>query len=701
MKRKLRPVKTPKLKEVALKEKLKLEEKLAQEAEDDDYENIANVGSDSEDELEAIHRINNVNTEDSGYEDDELPEKELLPEIDPVYDSDETDEEENAVGSIPLEWYEEHDHMGYDKDGNKIMKPSKSELDTLLSQLDDPETAQSVFDKFKQANIKLGKEELELIRNVASGSYPQEPADEPTVEWFTSQVSPMPLSAAPEPKRRFVPSKWEARKIMKIVRAIRKGLFDPNKKITKETGPYKIWNEDDESNISSTHLPAPKALLPDHAHSYNPPAEYVMTENEIKEWEQMDPEDRDYNFIIKKYNNLRSVPGYNRFIQERFERCLDLYLCPRVKGKTIHTDPDKLLPKLPDPRDLQPFPQTLVITYKGHNDKVRCISVDPAGVFLASGAEDGVLKIWEISSGRCLQTVEFPSAILALVWNPNKSYGILAVSCGTTITLFNAKVHSRLIKESNESLITSGNTAKSNNQYATWRVPSKDEQNRGELMQIELHKAATSVSWHRRGDYFVSVSPEATSSAAVQIHQITKRQSLCPFKKFKSQVQHVVFHPSKPILFVATKQHVLVYELTKQERLKTLMSGVKWISSIDIHPLGDNLIIGSYDRRLCWFDLDLSSMPYKTLRYHNHAVRKVVYHKKYPLFVSCGDDGRVNVFHGKVFPDDLMRQPMIVPVKVINAHSVVGNHGTLDCEFHPTQPWLFSSGADNTVKLFT
>jgi hypothetical protein len=25
--------------------------------------------------------------------------------------------------------------------------------------------------------------------------------------------------------------------------------------------------------------------------------------------------------------------------------------------------------------------------------------------------------------------------------------------------------------------------------------------------------------------------------------------------------------------------------------------------------------MGSYDRRLCWFDLDLSSKPYRTLRY--------------------------------------------------------------------------------------
>ena len=42
------------------------------------------------------------------------------------------------------------------------------------------------------------------------------------VPFFTSIPMIHPLSSAPEPKRRFVPSKWEHEKIMKIVRAIRK-----------------------------------------------------------------------------------------------------------------------------------------------------------------------------------------------------------------------------------------------------------------------------------------------------------------------------------------------------------------------------------------------------------------------------------------------------------------------------------------------
>ena len=30
---------------------------------------------------------------------------------------------------------------------------------------------------------------------------------------------------------------------------------------------------------------------------------------------------------------------------------------------------------------------------------------------------------------------------------------------------------------------------------------------------------------------------------------------------------------------------------------------------------GDNVIVGSRERKLCWFDVDLSSQPYKTLEY--------------------------------------------------------------------------------------
>ena len=78
-----------------------------------------------------------------------------------------------------------------------------------------------------------------------------------------------------------------------------------------------------------------------------------------------------------------------------------------------------------------------------------------------------------------------------------------------------------------------------------------------------------------------------------------------------------------------------------------LTSGAKHLSSIAIHPGGDNVITGTYDKKVQWFDLDLSTLPYQVLRYHQGGVRDVQYHRRYPLFASCGDDNNVTVSHGR------------------------------------------------------
>ena len=52
---------------------------------------------------------------------------------------------------------------------------------------------------------------------------------------------------------------------------------------------------------------------------------------------------------------------------------------------------------------------------------------------------------------------------------------------------------------------------------------------------------------------------------------------------------------------------------------------------------------------MAWFDLDLSTKPYRSLRYHGQAVRGVAFHARHPLFASASDDGAAHVFHGMVY----------------------------------------------------
>ncbi len=125
----------------------------------------------------------------------------------------------------------------------------------------------------------------------------------------------------------------------------------------------------------------------------------------------------------------------------------------------------------------------------------------------------------------------------------------------------------------------------------------------------------------------------ASLTFVIFVHvQLSKGKTQYPFSKSPGNVQSISFHPSRPFLFVVTQQHVKVFHLIEQKMVKKLMSGCKWLSSIDIHPSGDHVIVGSYDRRVVWFDMDLSSTPYKTLKFHEKAVRNVQFHRYVPIF---------------------------------------------------------------------
>jgi hypothetical protein len=60
---------------------------------------------------------------------------------------------------------------------------------------------------------------------------------------------------------------------------------------------------------------------------------------QLKVWnkQKTTPWKRKLHFIPQKYNSLRTVPAYDRFINERFQRCLDLYLCPRARKMRVST----------------------------------------------------------------------------------------------------------------------------------------------------------------------------------------------------------------------------------------------------------------------------------------------------------------------------------------------------------------------------
>lgn len=733
-----------------------LNQLLGEEEDPSDYDSEDFSDEPKEDELSGIN-IKSLSVSDpktinsiSKFSDGSI--RILKPEIEPKYDSDDSDVENfNTIGNIPISAYDEMPHIGYDINGKRIMRPAKgSALDQLLESIDLPEGWTGLLDQNTGNSLKLTDEELELIRKIQQQENTDENINpyEPLIDWFTKDEEIMPLTAIPEPKRRFIPSKHEAKRIMKIVRAIREGRIIPPNKVQQQAKEddqfnFDLWQDEIEIPDHIMNLRAPKLPPPTNEESYNPPEEYLLTEEEKSNWLKQSPIDRERNFLPQKYNSLRQVPGYKESIRERFERSLDLYLAPRIRHNKLNIDPDSLIPDLPSPKDLRPFPIRCSTIYQGHTNKIRTISIDPQGIWLATGSDDGSVRIWEVLTGRQVfkiilinKEINHEDHIESLEWNPDSNSGILSVCVGENIYLivppifgFDIENTGKLRIESGWGYDTFGNKKKdlkistqddedaedaedaeleeenatsveSKKEVAKWYPPNSEQAAMGISAIIQCRKTIKKISWHRKGDYFVTVSPDSKNTA-VLIHQVSKHLSQSPFKKSKGIIMDVKFHPFKPQLFVASQRQIKIYDLSQQILLKKLMPGVRLLSSIDIHPRGDNLLACSYDKRVLWHDLDLSSTPYKTLRYHEKAVRSIKFHKgNLPLFASASDDGNIHIFHGTVY-DDLMTNPLLVPLKKLTGHKIINQIGILDLIWHPKQPWLFSAGADGTARLWT
>ena len=326
-----------------------------------------------------------------------------------------------------------------------------------------------ITDYMNNKSVKLSTADLELLRRVRAGKFADSSID-PFADYdvdFGNAGFEHPLSAAPEPKSRFVPSKWERLKVSKFIQALKKGWMKTLAEKKKEAEDkdkqfdraWDIWQDESIVSWKPRRMPkpiaAPKRDLPGHAESYNPAEEYLFDEQEKKKWLEAEEEDRQLNYIPQKTDALRKVPLYEELIKEHFERCLDLYTCPRLFKKKVNvSDPSKLIPELPSPNDLKPFPTKVSIDFNFHTCCVRSISISPNGLFLASGDDNSNLVIWNLKTTKIMRKYIMPNKVVDKVdWCPNSQWCLIAVANEDKVHLVAPALYSKQVNSATKDLL--------------------------------------------------------------------------------------------------------------------------------------------------------------------------------------------------------------------------------------------------------
>ncbi|POM74727.1 hypothetical protein PHPALM_8271, partial [Phytophthora palmivora] len=123
--------------------------------------------------------------------------------------SSDDEENVNTIGNVPLRWYEDYDHIGYNVDGKKIMKSNNGDgIDNAIAAKDDPNYDRTVYDAYNDRKIVISDRDMEIIRRMQAGAFahPEFEAYPDYVDIYSSNKIIHSMGNDLEPKSRFLPS---------------------------------------------------------------------------------------------------------------------------------------------------------------------------------------------------------------------------------------------------------------------------------------------------------------------------------------------------------------------------------------------------------------------------------------------------------------------------------------------------------------
>ena len=622
--------------------------------------------------------------------------------------SDDSSDEEVLVrtGDVPENWYDGMEHVGYDINSNKVLKnPEEDEIEKFIKKANDKNWWREIYDSKNNSSVYLSDKDLEIINRIRQGKMANKKVGED--DYFEDDLPYQihPMSNQIPSKKKFGFSRNEQKTINRLVYLYKNGLMPMEKPKKTEQKIYDIWEFEDENDLSQYRpgfgFQIPKRELPDNEESYN------TKEN-------------------KDGGILRRIPRYDNLIEEELERCCDLFLSARTIRKKLDLKENDVLPDLPKPEELRPFPTKECMVYKGHESSIRDICCDPNGNVLISADNGNLVFFWDILTGKIITKFDLKEKVRKI--NINKFLKLIVICTETHIffilprylekkykeeilTLVKEKIYPKIIenkntKEEEKESNKDNNTITINDSFV-WHIPKSDskKEKQGILFYLKWTQGVIkNLVWHNKGDYFGTLSKNSQGKTQVYIHSLTKMTHQLPISHIKGNANCISFHPNKPYFIVATNSNIFVYNLQKQELSRKFISNLNTINRISIHKNGNDLIAGDKSGKVAWFQLELSSKPFKLMDYHQDKIKSVEFNNNFPLFLSCSRNGKLVVYYGKVNDEELV-DPLIVPLKVLkvnnNSENNKDNNNMFTCAcFHPNQIWIFSGGEDGKIRMW-
>ncbi len=324
----------------------------------------------------------------------------------------------------------------------------------------------------------------------------------------------------------------------------------------------------------------------------------------------------------------------------------------------------------------------------GHQESVFSVSFSPDGKTFASASVDKTIKLWDLATGREIQTFSgHQSGVVSVSFSPDGKT-LASGSSDKTIKLWN-------IATGKETQTLSGHKKGVNSVSFSpdgKTLASGSGDNTIKLWNIATGKENQTLSGHKKGVNSVSFSPDGKTLASgsydntIKLWDLATGKETQTFSGHKKTVNSVSFSPDGKTLASGSEDNTIkLWDLATGKETQTLSGHKEGVNSVSFSPDGKTLASGGSEDTIKLWNL-ATGKETQTFLGHKSFVKSVSFSPDGKTLASGSGDNTIKLW-------DLANGK---EVQTLSGHQRYVN----SVSFSPDSKTLASSSWDKTIKLW-
>lgn len=294
-------------------------------------------------------------------------------------------------------------------------------------------------------------------------------------------------------------------------------------------------------------------------------------------------------------------------------------------------------------------PGYCVKTLSGYTNAVWALSFSQSGQ-LVSGSHDNMVRLWEVSRGRCLQRLEHNSPVMDLSISPDERY--LVSSGGMADADFSLWSLDSMAWQRSFSGHTRTVHAVDCHPDGDWLASAAEDQrvrfwNLAEGTCLRTFKAHDEMVWSMAFSSDGTLLATGSYDHTAKLWKVETGECAAVLAGHADQVFSVAFSPDdRLIASTSSDGSIKIWAVQTRQCLKTLTGHNGFVSSGMFYPLSDRqplFVSGGFDHQIKVWDVD-SGQCLQTLQGHTQTVWSLAFSADGRLLASGDEDATIKLW---------------------------------------------------------